>query len=99
VFFTFTSVENFNSFEDYLQRNEGVRAAVVIDDVEIGDWDRLSNSLAQYGDRIRVVTIGPIADGRSVSREGVLEVPTPIISEDVVRVIQSSEFFVFSRLI
>lgn len=83
---TFTS-----EFEDYLTRNDGIRAAIVIDEVEVPDWEQLRMRLAKYESRIRIVTVGAGAKGASRASEMVLNVPLPETADGVVSVIQSSD--------
>ncbi len=55
----FPRLEAFTSgIEDYLTRNEWMRAAIVIDEVEIEDFSALQARLVEFQDRIRILTIG-----------------------------------------
>jgi hypothetical protein len=88
----FPGYESFTAeAEDYLARNEGIRAAVVIDEVELGDWNELCARMEHYANRIRVVTVGTGAREDVTAREGVINIPTPESAGGVSQVIQSSD--------
>ncbi len=73
----FPTLESFTAeAEDYLARSEGIRAAVVIDEVEISDWSDLRARAAHLADRIRIVTIGSGTKEGVSLRDGVILVPT-----------------------
>lgn len=88
----FPALTSFTSdFEDYLTRNPGIHAAIVIDEVDVAEWEQLRMRLAQYESRIRIVTIGAGAKGASRASEMVLNVPLPETADGVVSVIRSSD--------
>lgn len=77
--------------EEYLTRNVGVRAAVVIDELDASELGQLESRLEPYGDRIRVVTIGSGAKGSVDIGDGVKEVTPPTDYGGVATVIKSSD--------
>ncbi|MCI0391568.1 MAG: hypothetical protein MOB07_22730 [Acidobacteria bacterium] len=78
-------------FEDHLTRNEGIRAAIVIDEMEIGALASLETRLSDFRDRLRVVTIGVGTSKSVMFREGVKWISLPDSATDVTRVILSSD--------
>jgi hypothetical protein len=88
----FPTLESFTAeAEDYLARNEGIRAAVVIDEVELGDWNELRARVAGYGERVRILTIGSGTKEGVALRDGVILVPTPESTGGVSEVIRSAD--------
>lgn len=88
----FPTLESFTAeAEDYLARNEGIRAAVVIDEVEISDWSDLRARADHLADRIRIVTIGSGTKEGVALRDGVILVPTPESAGGVSEVIRSAD--------
>jgi hypothetical protein len=88
----FPTLESFTSeAEDYLARNEGIRAAVIVDEVEMGDWSALRERAAHYGERVRIVTVGSGTKEGITLRDGVVVVPTPESSGGVSEVIRSAD--------
>jgi hypothetical protein len=77
--------------EEYLTRNAGVRAALVIDELDANELAQLESRLEPYSDRIRVVTIGSGAKGSVDIRDGVKEVTPPTDYGGVAAVIKSSD--------
>jgi hypothetical protein len=77
--------------EEYLTRNVGVRAALVIDELDASELGQLESRLEPYVDRIRVVTIGSGAKGSVDIRDGVKEVTPPTDYGGVAAVIKSSD--------
>ncbi len=86
----FSSLEAFTGFEQHLTRNNGIHAALVIDEVPIEELSSLQSRLADFQNRLRVVTIGAGVKDSAVSRNGVIMVPEPDSATDVVAVIQSA---------
>lgn len=87
----FPRFEDFTNSEDYLQRNEGLRAAVVIDEVERGQSNDLRSRLAHCEGRIRVVTIGPaLAHDFEVSEDSIA-FPVPSDEGGVQAVIRAAD--------
>lgn len=88
----FPTLQAFTSdFEDYLTRNGGIRAAIVIDEVEIEDFVPLQTRLSAFRDRIRIVTIGAGTTKSVMFREGVISVSLPDSTADVTQVIRAAD--------
>jgi hypothetical protein len=87
----FPRFEDFTNSEDYLLRNEGLRAAVVIDEVERAQSNDLRSRLAHCEERIRIVTIGPaLAHDFQVS-EDAIAFPAPSDEGGVQVVIRAAD--------
>lgn len=88
----FPTLEGFTAgAEDYLVRNEGARAAVVIDEVEVTDWRGLRERVAHYGERVRIVTVGAGTKEGITPLDGVVVVPTPESTGGVSEVIRAAD--------
>jgi len=88
----FPRLEAFTSgIEDYLTRNEWMRAAIVIDEVEIEDFSALQARLVEFQDRIRILTIGAGTNNSVMFRQGVKWVSLPDPTTGVTLVIQSGD--------
>ena len=88
----FPTLDAFKSdFEDHLTRNEGIGAAIVIDEVEIEEFASLQTRLQDFRDRLRVVTIGGGTSKSVIFREGVKWVSLPDSTTDVTKVIRASD--------
>ncbi len=80
-----------SDFEGHLTRHEGIRAAIVIDEVEIEEFALLQTRLSDFQGRLRVVTIGAGTNKSIMFREGVKSVSLPDSATDVTQVIRSSD--------
>lgn len=88
----FPTLESFTAWvEDYLARNAGARAAVVIDEVELGDWTELRARMTDLQGRVRVVIVGVGAKGDITPREGVIVVTPPESTGVVAAVIAAAD--------
>lgn len=87
----FPRFEDFTNAEDYLLRNHSLRAAIVVDEVELANSYDLRSRFSECEGRLRIITIGPAPSHNFEEREDLITLRTPELEGGVPAVIQAAD--------
>lgn len=85
----YETVDAFYHDEAFYDSSGECAAFVVIDDVQISEWDKLHRRMGSFSRRLRIVAIGPTIVGGTTGYDEILEVSVPE-SSHVMEVIKVS---------
>jgi pyrroloquinoline quinone (PQQ) biosynthesis protein C len=87
----FPRFEDFIDNEDYFLRTNSLRAAIVVDEVELGQSYELLSRVSGSQGRLRIITVGPALSHNFEQREDLITFPTPNFEGGVCAVIRAAD--------